>query len=61
MKLISTIAGGCATLENSADLDGKNLRNLDANPFIPRRMSVAPVANHTRTPEGTGIIAQPKP
>ena len=24
--------------------------------FMPRRMSVWPVASHTRTPDGTGII-----
>src|SRR5271156_2300039 len=27
-----------------------------ASPFIPRRISVYPVAIHTRTPEGTGIM-----
>src|SRR5579884_2135369 len=30
-----------------------------ANPFMPLRMSVRPTASHTRTPEGTGIIAAP--
>jgi hypothetical protein len=29
----------------------------NARLFIPRRMSVWPTATHTRTPEGTGIIA----
>ncbi len=32
-----------------------------ARPFMPRRMSVGPVASHTRTPLGTGIIAAPAP
>jgi hypothetical protein len=32
-----------------------------ASPFMPRRMSVGPVASHTRTPLGTGIIAAPTP
>jgi hypothetical protein len=30
-ELISTIDGGCATLDNSADLDGKKLRIQDVN------------------------------
>jgi hypothetical protein len=29
--------------------------------FMPRRMSVWPTANHTRTPDGTGIIAATAP
>ena len=29
----------------------------NAKLFMPRRMSVWPTASHTRTPEGTGIIA----
>ena len=32
-----------------------------ASVFIPRRMSVTPLASHTRTPTGTGIIAPPPP
>ena len=32
-----------------------------ASVFMPRRMSVTPVASHTRAPLGTGIIASPKP
>jgi hypothetical protein len=33
------------------------LLDLHARLFMPRRMSVWPTASHTRTPEGTGIIA----
>ena len=32
-----------------------------AGVFMPRRMSVTPVASRTRTPLGTGIIASPEP
>ena len=35
----------------------KRLLNLNARVFMPRRMSVWPVAIHTRTPEAIGIIA----
>ena len=37
------------------------LLNLDRQAFMPRRMSVCPTASHTRTPEGTGIIAATAP
>jgi hypothetical protein len=33
------------------------LWTCSARLFMPRRMSVWPTASHTRTPEGTGIIA----
>src|SRR5437868_11853901 len=33
----------------------------NASPFMPFRMSVRPTASHTRTPDGTGIIAAPAP
>jgi hypothetical protein len=35
----------------------QRLLHLQGRPFIPRRMSVWPVAIHTPTPEGMGIIA----
>ena len=34
------------------------LLNLKRQPLMPRRMSVWPVAIHTRTPLGIGIIAE---
>ena len=37
------------------------LHDIPDTPLMPRRMSVTPVASHTRTPPGTGIIAAPEP
>jgi hypothetical protein len=35
----------------------QRLLDLQSEPFMPRRISVAPVASQIRTPLGTGIIA----
>jgi hypothetical protein len=39
----------------------QRLLHLKGEPFMPRRMSVWPVAIYTRTPEGMGIIAAASP
>ena len=39
----------------------QRLLHLQVRPFMPRRISVWPVAIHTRTPEGMGIIAAAVP
>jgi hypothetical protein len=37
----------------------QGLRTCRARPFMPRRISVRPIASQTRTPEGTAIVAAP--